>query len=353
MKAFVTGGTGFMGSAVVRALLEDGQEVKALVRPDADTRNLDGLDVDLVRGDITDYASVRRAMEGSHAVYHLAAMVAFWVPRAERGLFHEVNVGGTRNVLKAADATSVERVVYTSTISTIGSHGKEDPATEEHSFNIWDMSMEYERSKYNAEFEALRFAARGLPVVIVLPTAPLGARDIKPNPAGQLILDFLARRLPGYLDGGANFIDVDDLAHGHLLAFKRGTAGDRYILGGENLPVRDLFLALEKISGVRAPRFKVPYRGALPLSHLLQLVSDRLTGRPPLITPPVVKFSKMYYYVDTTKAERVLGFRPTTPVAQAAAKAIRWFAQQGYLEGSDRSQNRIRERVESTLAAAA
>jgi dihydroflavonol-4-reductase len=212
--------------------------------------------------------------------------------------------------------------------------------------------MEYEQSKYNAEFEAFRIAARGLPLVIVLPTAPLGARDIKPNPAGQLILDFLARRLPGYLDGGANFIDVDDLARGHVLACKRGRAGERYILGGENLRIRDLFLALERITGVRAPKLKVPYRGALALSHLLKFASDRITGRPPLITPPVIKLSSKYYYVDTRKAEKELGFRPVTPLVRSAAKAVRWFAEQGYLEGSPKSQNDVRERIASALAAA-
>jgi dihydroflavonol-4-reductase len=346
MKTFVTGATGFVGSAVVRELLRDGQEVKVLVREGSDTRNLEGLDVERVQGDVTDYSSIVRAMEGSGSVYHVAGMVEFWVPKRDRGKLHQVNVEGTKNVLAAADKLGVGRVVYTSTIAAIGSYGKDNPTNEEHAFNLWRMSTDYEWSKYNAEFEAWRFAARGLPVVIVLPSAPLGPRDIKPNPGGKLILDFLARRLPGYLAGGANFVDVDDVAHGHLLAFQRGRVGQRYILGGENLTTLDLFRALERISGVSAPRFRFPYVGALGVAHLLRFISDHVTESPPLITPPVVQFSSKHYYMNTSRAERELGFRPRTTIPQAAVKAIRWFLDHGYVGGGEALERRIRDRIE-------
>ena len=335
MKAFVTGGTGFMGSAVVHELLRQGQEVKALVRQGSDLRNLKNLDIELVTGDITDPESVRSAIRGCSTVYHLAAMVRFWAPKRERNLFYSVNVDGTRNVLSAAASLNVDKIVYTSTISTLGTYGADNPTKEEFAFNLWDMSMDYERSKYSAEFEAFRFAARGVPVVVVLPCAPVGARDIKPNPVGQLILDFLGRKLPGYIDGGGNFIDVDDLAYGHILAAKHGRAGERYILGDQNISTPDLFKALESISGVPGPKFKLPYSAALALATGLEFISDHITNRPPLFTAPLVKFSSTYYYADTSKAKKELGFTPRSNVAQGVVKAIRWFLDNGYIKGSD------------------
>jgi len=347
MKALVTGASGFMGSAVVRELLRDGQEVKAFVRQESDIRNLDGLDVEIVTGDITDVASVCRAMRGCSTVFHLAAMVYFWVPRKDRPRFYEENVDGTRNVLTAARDASIDKLVYTSTVSTIGSHGKNNPAKEEFSFNLWDKSMDYERSKYSAEFEVWRFAARGLPVIALLPSAPVGPRDIKPNPIGKLILDFLAQRLPGYIDGGANFIDVDDIAYGHVIAAKRGQPGERYLLCGENISTLDLFKALESISGISAPRFKLPYSGALTLGYLLEFVSNYVTNKHPLLTVPLVKFSSTYYYVDCSKAKRELDFQPRSNIRAAAIKAIQWFLDNGYVSGSDKHRRRIRNHLDN------
>jgi dihydroflavonol-4-reductase len=347
MKTLVTGANGFMGSAVVRELLKDGTEVRALVRQGSDARNLDGLDVETVRGDLCDADSIRRAVEGCRQVFHVAAMVAFWVPPVDRDRFTAVNVVGTKNVLNAARDLGVEKVVYTSTISTIGSFGKQTPTNEEHYFNMWNMSMEYEKSKYSAEFEAWRYAARGLPVVAVLPAAPVGPRDIKPNPVGKLILDFLHRKIPGIIEGGGNFIDVDDIAYGHVLAAKRGKTGERYILGDQNLSVVELFGAIEAISGVKAPRMKVPYAGALALSHFLTFMADHVTGRHPLVTPPLVKMSSQYYYVETSKAREELGFVPRSNPIVALLKAIRWFLDNDYVKLSEPRKDAIRRRLEA------
>lgn len=350
MKAFVTGATGFVGSSVVRELLRTGKDVKALVRKGSDTRNLNGLDIELIHGDLTDAGSVESGMKGCDTVYHVAAMVYFWVPQKSRNEFYNVNVQGTKNVLSSALRQGVEKVVYTSTISTIGSYGRENPTNEENSFNLWEMSMDYERSKYSAEFEAWRFAARGLPLVVVMPAAPLGARDVKPNPIGKLILDFINRKLPGYIDGGGNFIDVDDVARGHLLAAERGKIGERYILGNQNLSIIDFFKALESVSGVKAPKMKVPYGGILGLAYLLEFISNHITNRHPLATVPLVKFSSQYYFVDTSKAETELGFKAEVPVEQALAKAIDWFIDNDYIDSGEKKVRQIRECLQPHLA---
>jgi dihydroflavonol-4-reductase len=348
MKTFVTGATGFVGSSIVRRLIEDGKAVKAFIRRNADLgaiNSLQGLDVEVAYGDITDADSVQRAMKDCDVVYHVAAMVAFWAPRKQRSMFYRVNVDGSKNVFAAALRRGVERVVYTSTASTIGSYGKDCPTTEEHDFNLWDMSSDYERSKYSAEFEASRFVARGLPLVCVLPAAPIGPRDSRPNPGGKLILDFLARKIPGYIDGGANFIHVDDVADGHLLAAKLGKTGERYLLGAANLSIKDLFSALEDVSGIAAPKLKLPYGGALALAYGLEFFSDYITNTHPLLTVPMVKYSGLHYYLDTSKAQRELGFQPKRSVKQAAFDAIRWFLEHGYIKLADGAVSRIRNRL--------
>lgn len=351
MRSLVTGGTGFMGSAVVRALLADGQQVRVLARSQSNTRNLDGLDVEIVRGDITQQDSVERAMAGCDNVYHLAALVSFWEPRDRRADFYRVNVDGSRNVFKAALQSGVSKVVYTSTISTIGSYGMDNPTREDYAFNLWEMCSDYERSKYSAEFEAWKFAAKGLPVVAVLPAGPVGARDIKPNPIGKLILDFLARKLPGYMEGGGNFVDVDDVAYGHLLAAKHGKIGERYILAGANLTTLELFKALEAVSGVRAPRYKIPYAAALTTAHALEFMADHITRKPPLLTVPLVKFSSKHYYVDGSKAQSDIGFSPRVTPVNALIKAIDWFLLNGYVRPGTPESKSIRRHLDQFVSA--
>jgi dihydroflavonol-4-reductase len=309
------------------------------------------LDIEQTIGDITDPGSIKRGIQGCAKVYHAAAMVSFWVPPNQRSEFYRVNVQGTANVMAAALNAGVEKVVYTSTISTIGSYGKDNLTREEFGFNLWDMCMDYERSKYSAEFEVWRYASRALPVVAVLPTAPVGARDIKPNPVGKLILDFLSGKLPGYIDGGGNFIDADDVAYGHVLADKHGRNGERYIIADLNISTPDLFKALESISGVAAPKLKLPASGALALARLLEFTSDHITGKPPLFTVPLVKFSSKYYYVDWSKAKNELGFQPRSNVPAGVVKAIRWFLDNGYVHLDDIKKKKIRTQIEGLNSA--
>jgi dihydroflavonol-4-reductase len=348
-KTLVTGATGFVGASLVRKLLDDGQQVRVTVRDGSDDRNLKGLDIERVNADLRDAAAIDRAVRGCDVVYHAAAKVAFWVPIKDRQVFYDVNVVGTRNVLSATLQRGVSKVVYTSSVSAIGCQDDGRPTTEEDYYSLWDKGTDYEHSKFAAEFEVWRFAARGLPVVAVLPTAPVGWMDRSPNPVGRVVLDFLARKLPA-VDGGINLIDVDDVAAGHLLAAKHGRVGERYILGHQNLTMAQVFGALEQVSGVAAPRMKAPYRLALGAAHVLQFVADYVTNKHPLFTPAMVKMAALNYYVDTSKAERELGFKPRSTPAQGAARAIRWFLDNGYVRLGDKQRQGIRSHLEAAAA---
>src|SRR5713226_8992543 len=236
MKALVTGSTGFVGAAVTRCLLERGVDVRVLVRGDSDLRNLEGLKVEQAYGDLRDVASLRQALAGCRHLYHVAAHYALWAPDPQ--IFYDINVTGTRNLMEAARDTGVERIVYTSTIGAIGLPAGGGPGTEETPISLSQMAGDYKRSKYLAEQEVLKLARAGLPVVIVNPSAPVGERDIKPTPTGQMIVDFLNRRMPAYVDTGLNLVDVRDVAQGHLLAAQHGKIGERYILGCRNMTLR-------------------------------------------------------------------------------------------------------------------
>ncbi len=256
MKVLVTGGTGFIGSSIVRALLRAGHDVRALVREGSDTRNLAGLNIERVTGDITDPNSLSAAMSGCTHVFHAAALYSFWVTLP--GLIERVNVGGTRNVLQAALDAGMERVVYTSSVAALAVPSRDRPVDEATPVDPSAIIGAYKRSKYAAEQVALEYAAKGLPVVIVNPSFPVGPRDIKPTPTGQTILDFINHRLPAYVDTGMNVVDVEDVAQGHLLAAEKGRIGERYILGGRNMPMREFLGILEKITGIPAPRVRLP-----------------------------------------------------------------------------------------------
>jgi dihydroflavonol-4-reductase len=328
MINFVTGGTGFVGAAVVRLLVSGGQAVRALVRHGSDLRNLEGLPIDLVYGDLTERDSLRHALKGCDRVYHVAARYSLWEPDAT--LMYRVNVDGTSALLEAAADAGVERVVYTSTVGALGHREDGAPADEATPVRVEDMIGHYKRSKFLAEEHARQAAARGLPVVIVNPSTPVGPRDIKPTPTGQIIVDYLNRRMPAYIDTGLNFIDVDDVAHGHLLAAERGHVGERYILGHRNLTLRHLFVLLEQISGVPSPRVRVPYRLALALAYASQWVSDRVTGTRPRIPLEGVRMAGRYMYYDASKAVRELGL-PQSPIEGALERAVRWFVDNGYV----------------------
>ena len=326
MKALVTGATGFVGGAVARALVRADIEVRVLARPDSDLQNLEGLAVERVAGDLRDPASLRAALTGCRQLYHIAAHYALWAP--EPSIFYDINVTGTRMILEAALAVGIERTVYCSTIGAIGLPPGGGLGTEETPVSLDQMAGHYKRSKYLAEQEVLRLAREGLPVVIVNPSAPVGAGDVKPTPTGQIIVDFMKGRMPAYIETGMNIIDVDDVAVGHLLAMQKGRVGERYILGNKNLMLREVFEILSRLTGVKAPSIKLHRMAILPLAYLNHWIAN-LTGRPPRIPLEGVKMAKYKMHYDCSKAIRELGL-PQTPPEVALEKAVRWFREHKY-----------------------
>ncbi|MBI2903115.1 MAG: NAD-dependent epimerase/dehydratase family protein [Candidatus Methylomirabilis oxyfera] len=329
MSSLVTGGTGFVGAAVVRALLAEGQAVRALVRRAGDPRNLDGLDVEMTYGDLHDKESLRRALKGCRRLYHVAAHYSLW--EADPRVFYRVNVDGTRNLLEAALDEGIERAVYTSTVGALGHRDDGQPADEETPVCLDRMIGHYKRSKFLGEEVARQAANRGLPVVIVNPSTPVGPRDIKPTPTGQIIVDFLNRRMPAYIDTGLNLIDVDDVARGHLLAADRGRVGERYILGHRNLSLREIFALLGQITKIPPPTIRLPYHLILPLAHANQWLSNRITRKPPRIPLEGVKMARHHMFFTASKAVQELGL-PQSPIDQALEGAVRWFTGNGYVE---------------------
>lgn len=327
MRAFVTGGTGFVGGAVVRRLLAEGHHVRALVRPGADTRQLDGLPVERVEGDLRDAASLRHGVAGCQWVFHVAALYSFW-GHAWQDYF-QTNVEGTRRVLDAARDEGVERVVYTSSIAALGVHEDRSPATEDSPGAVEAHGGPYQRSKALGERVALDAARQGLPVVVVNPSTPVGVADHKPTPTGQMIVDFLRGRLPGYVDTGLNIVDVDDVAAGHLLAAQRGRVGERYILGGENLTLKQILDLLAEVSGQRPARLRMPDWVALAWARADVAVARLYPRHTPTATPEKVQLSRRYEYFDPSKAVRELGL-PQTPAREALRKAVEWYRGHGY-----------------------
>ncbi len=327
MKALVTGATGFVGAAVARALNATGTEVRVLIRRDSDLRNLGGLKVEQAYGDLRDRDSLRRALSGCQQLYHVAAHYALWAK--DPSVFYEVNVTGTRTLLETARDLGIERIVYTSTIGAIGLPIGGGLGTEETPVSLSHMAGDYKRSKYLAEQEVMKLARAGLPVVIVNPSAPVGQGDIKPTPTGQMIVDFMKGRMWAYIETGMNLVDVDDVAVGHLRVMERGRVGERYILGNQNLSLREIFEILSKLTGVMAPRIKLPWQAILPLAHINRWIADYLTHQSPRIPLEGVRMAKYRMHYDCSKAVRELGL-PQTPVELALEKAVRWFRAHGY-----------------------
>ena len=275
MKVLVTGATGFVGGAVARALVHRGIDVRVLARAGADLQNLAGLTVERVEGDLRDQTSLRKALTGCRQLYHVAAHYALWAK--DPAIFYDINVTGTKNVLEAAREVGIERIVYCSTIGAIGLPPDGGLGTEETPVSLEQMAGHYKRSKYLAEQEVFKLAKAGLPVVIVNPSAPVGEGDVKPTPTGQVIVDFMKGRMPAYIETGMNIVDVDDVAAGHLLAMEKGRIGERYILGKQNLMLREVFEILSRLTGVNAPSIKLPRLAILPLAYLNQWMA-RFTG---------------------------------------------------------------------------
>ncbi len=319
--ALVTGGNGFVGCYVVRALLRQGCRVRVLVREHADITALAGLQVDLARGDLRDAHAVRRAAAGCSEVYHVAADYRLWVP--DPAAMYASNVDGTRNVIEAARAAGVQRIIYTSTVGVLGiPHGA--PGTEETPSSLQDMPGPYKRSKFMAEEVAREAARAGAPVVIVNPSTPVGALDLKPTPTGRIIRDFISGRMPAYVDTGLNLVDVEDCARGHLLAAERGKIGERYILGGENLTLKEMFERLERLSGVPAPKHRIPYAVALGFALGAETLARTVTHRAPRASVTEVRMSRKHMFFDSSKARSELGYAPG-PVDGALARAIEFF----------------------------
>jgi dihydroflavonol-4-reductase len=327
--AFVTGGTGFVGCHIVRALVERGVEVTCLVRRTSPPLALDGLAVRLASGDLLDVESLRRGMAGADTVFHCAADYRLWVldPRA----MYAANVEGTRNVLSVAAECGATRVVYTSTVGALGLDPAGAPADETTPVTLADMRVPYKRSKFLAERVADEWAARGLGVVIVNPSTPVGELDVKPTATGRMIVDYLEGRMSAYVDTGLNLIDVRDVALGHLLAAERGRAGQRYILGHRNLSLKEIFEILAGITGIRAPRLKLPHW--VPwVASAVDTSWARLRRRAPRLPLDAVKLARYRMYFDATKAVSELGL-PQHAVEAALERAVLWFQGNGYVRG--------------------
>jgi dihydroflavonol-4-reductase len=327
MKVFVTGGTGFVGGAVVRQLLGAGHTLRVLVRRETNTRQLDGLPVEQIEGDLSSADNLRRGMSGCNWVFHVAALYSYWGYLWEA--FYQTNVEGTRRVLRIAGEVGIDRVVYTSSIATLGLPTGDIPANEDTPVTLEDKIGHYKRSKFMAEEVARDFVRQGLPVVIVNPAAPVGVGDHKPTATGQMIVDFLNGKMFGYVDTGMNIVDVQDVAAGHLLAAESGRIGERYILGGENLTLKQVLDLLSDVSGLPQVRLHIPHSVALAWSYVDVALAYLNPKHVPAATPDKVRISRQKEYYDSSKAIRELGYTPSQ-AREALRKAVVWYRVNGY-----------------------
>jgi dihydroflavonol-4-reductase len=324
----VTGASGCVGSALVRKLIAAAHQVRVLLRPTSDLRNIEGLPVEVVLGDLADKNSLERALEGCNALYHAAADYRLWARHPQQ--LYQSNVAGTVNIMQAALKAGVERIVYTSSVATLGLHADGTPADENTPVTLNDMIGHYKRSKFLAEAEVKRMIdGQGLPAVIVNPSTPVGPRDIRPTPTGRMVLDAACGRTPAYVDTGLNLVHVDDVAQGHLLAFERGVVGERYILGGRNMTLQEILTEVARISGHKPPRVKLPHNLVLPIAYLSEAWAWLTNGPEPRATVDGVRLSKKYMFFSIEKARRELGFNPR-PVEEALKDAVEWFRANGY-----------------------
>ena len=327
MKVFVTGATGFVGSHVARVLSQQGAELQLLVRATSRTENLEGLRAERVTGDLCDAEALRKGMSGCELAFHVAADYRLWAPDPRE--IYRANVEGTRTVLEAARAAGVRRVVHTSSVGTIGFRSNGRPADEDSPVSLADMIGAYKRSKFMAEQAAFEAARGSLDVVVVNPTTPVGEQDIKPTPTGQVIVDFLKRKFPAYVDTGLNLVDVHECARGHAMAAEKGRRGERYILGGEDLTLKQILDRLAAITGLPSPRVKLPYAVALATGAVDTLFTGVLLGREPRVTLDSVRMGRKKMFASSAKAERELGWK-IVPVDDALRSAVEWFRAHGY-----------------------
>jgi len=340
MKIAVTGGTGFVGAALIRQLLARGESVRALARPDSDTRNLDGLAIERVAGDLADPASLARAVRGCKRLYHAAADYRLWVP--DPAAMHRINVDGTVALMRAAAEAGVERIVHTSSVATLGLNRDRAPADEDTPSDPGQMIGPYKQSKFIAEQQVREMVERErLPAVIVNPSTPVGPRDLKPTPTGQMLLDAITGRMPAYVDTGLNVVHVDDVATGHLLAMEHGQIGRRYILGGDNLYLREILFLLAEIHGHQPPRLRLANGLVLPIAHLAEAWA-RLRGKPPRLTVTGVLLARKCMFFSSARAERELGYR-ARPAEQALRAAVEWFKAGEFGPAASRHASRARK----------
>jgi dihydroflavonol-4-reductase len=327
LKAFVTGATGFLGAHVARVLAEQGAELRLLVRPTSDLRNLEGLNADRVTGDLRSPASLEKGISGCEVVFHVAADYRLWVRDPEQ--MYRSNVEGTRALLEAARKNGVRRVVYTSSVATVGFSSNGRIADEDSPVTLADMIGHYKRSKFMAERIALEAGRSGQDVVVVNPSTPVGEMDIKPTPSGRIVVDFLKKKFPAYVDTGLNLVDATECARGHVLALQKGRSGERYILGGENLTLKQILDKLAAITGLPSPSVKVPYVLALATGVCDEVVTGWIRGREPRATIDAVRMGRKKMFVSSAKAESELGWQ-MVPVDDALRRAASWFRAKSY-----------------------
>ena len=327
MLAFVTGATGFLGSHVARVLVDQGADLRLLVRATSNLKNLEGLKAETATGDLRDAASLEKAMYGCDTVFHVAADYRLWV--RDPNEMYRSNVEGTRALIEAAKKNGVQRVVYTSSVATIGFRSDGRPADEDSPVSLADMIGHYKRSKFMAEQFAMEAGRRGMHVVTVNPTTPIGEQDVKPTPTGQIVVDFLKRKFPAYVETGLNLVDVRECARGHVAALEKGRSGERYILGGEDLTLKQILDKLGQISGLPSPKIKLPYIFAFAAGVVDEAVTGLLLRREPRATVDTVRMGKKKMFASSVKAERELGWK-IVPVDSALRRAVEWFRANGY-----------------------
>lgn len=328
MLAFVTGATGFLGSHVARALAEQGADLRLLVRANSNAKNIDDLKADRLVGDLRDPASLEKGIAGCDVVFHVAADYRLWVRDPEE--MYRANVEGTRGILEAARKNNVRRVVYTSSVATMGFTSNGHPADENSPVSLDNMIGPYKRSKFMAEQVAVEAAHAGQEVVIVNPTTPVGERDIKPTPTGRIVLDFFKRKFPAYVDTGLNLVDARECALGHIAALEKARSGERYILGGQNLTLKQILDKLAAITGLPSPKLRVPYALALATGVVDEVVTGRIRGKEPRATIDAVRMGRKKMFVSSSKAERELGWK-CVPVDDALGRAVDWFRANRYV----------------------
>src|SRR5579864_9233914 len=328
MLAFVTGATGFLGSHVARVLAEQGADLRLLVRATSNLRNLEGIKAETATGDLRDAGSIEKTMSGCDTVFHVAADYRLWV--RDPAEMYRSNVEGTRAILEAARNNGVRRVVYTSSVATVGFTGNGRPADEDSPVSLADMIGHYKRSKFMAEQVALEAGRGGMHVVTVNPTTPVGEQDVKPTPTGRIVLDFLKRKFPAYVETGLNLVDVRECARGHVAALERGQPGHRYILGGENLTLKQILDKLGQITGLPSPTIKLPYIFAFATGVIDETITGRMLNKEPRATIDAVRMGKKMMFATSAKAERELGWR-IVPVHDALRRAVDWFRANGYV----------------------